>query len=132
MNRSKLGDELRKKDGMDVLAKRLLKKVDHSRIVISNFRSPEEVQFFIDRTPKFSLIKIDAEPSTRFKRRGTLDPNTTKEFFERDKRDINNKGMGRVFELADYHIDNNGSLEQLYEQLDVIITKIGLDSESEN
>lgn len=127
MNRSKLGDELRKKEGMDVLAKRLIEKVDYPRIVISNFRSPEEVQFFMDRTPSFHLIKIDADPNIRYKRRSKIDPNTIKEFLERDKKDMDNKGMGMVFEMADYKIDNNSSYDTLHEQLDKIIKEIGIE-----
>lgn len=124
MNMSKLGDELREKEGMDALAKHLLEKIDSPRIVISNFRSPEEVQFFIDRTTNFHLIKMEAEPDTRFKRRNDLNPDEITEFLKRDKKDIANKGMGLVFDMADFKIDNNGPIEHLYERLDEIMEDI--------
>jgi len=124
MNRSKLGDELRRKEGMDVLARRLLTKMDYPRIVVSNFRSPEEVEFLKNRTARFYLIRIDADPKIRFSRRGKLDPQTEKEFFARDERDAKNKGMEKVFKMADYTIDNNGPLEKLYEQVDELMDEI--------
>lgn len=129
MARSELGDELRKKEGMDALAKRLLELIDSPRIVISNFRSPEEVRFFIDRTPIFHLIKIDAEPNARFERRSSIDPNTIDEFLARDKNDMEKKGMGMVFEMVDHKVDNNGDVNHLQEQLDKIMKKIGVTGE---
>jgi dephospho-CoA kinase len=126
MNRSKLGDELRKKEGMDALAKRLLEQIDSPRVVISNFRSPEEVEFFQNKTPNFHLIFINAEAEKRFERRSKIDPDSMKEFLARDERDVENKGMDKVFEMAGYSIDNNGDLKKLYEQVDAIIKKIGL------
>ena len=129
MARSKLGDELRKKEGMDALAKRLLALIDSPRIVISNFRSPEEVEFFMNKTPSFHLIMIDAKPEARFSRRSAIDPSTMEEFLKRDEVDTKNKGMGTVFEMADYHVDNNGKINQLYKQLDSIMDEIGISLE---
>lgn len=126
MARSKLGDELRKKEGMDALARRLLALIDSPRVVISNFRSPEEVEFFMNKTPSFHLIMIDAKSEVRFSRRSEIDPQTMEEFLKRDEIDTKNKGMGKVFEMADYKIDNNGTLDELYKQLDEIMSEIGI------
>lgn len=125
MNLSVLGDEMREKEGNAVLAKRLLDKIDPEReYVISGFRSPEEVFTIQNEVLDFVLVYIDADKNIRFKRRKAEDPQTEKDFFERDERDIQNKGLAKVIEMADYTIKNNGSLQDTYKAIDELLEKI--------
>lgn len=125
MNLSILGDELRETGGNAVLAKKLLESIDTEKdYVISGFRSPEEVFAIQNEVIDFYLVYVDAEKATRFKRRKEVDPQDEKGFFERDERDIQNKGLGRVIEMADYTVDNNGALDELYRKTEELIKEI--------
>ncbi len=125
MNLSILGDELRAKSGNTVLAKKLLEKIDPEKnYVLSGFRSPEEVYAIQNEVLDFYLVLIDAEKTVRFKRRRPEDPQTEKEFFARDERDISNKGLDKVIEMADYTIVNNGTLQELEGKVEELLSKI--------
>ncbi len=130
-NLSKLGDELRKEGGMDVLARKLWKDIQKNngdRIVIPNFRSPQEVEYILGRATgsnkdtKFYLIMITAPPETRFSRLKTGE--TFDQFIERDRRDFNYKKMGEVFDMADFYVSNSGSFDELWALADDLINKI--------
>ena len=118
MNRSKLGDDLRKKGGMGVLAEILLKRIDSPDVVIPNFRSPEEVVYIRSKTSGFHLILIETDAKKRYERRSNIDPDNFEEFVARDERDFKNKGMESVFIMADHSLHNDGNLEELHEQID--------------
>lgn len=125
MNLSVLGDELRQQFGNAVLAKKLLEKIDPEKnYVLSGFRSPEEVYAIQNEVIDFHLIYISADKATRFKRRRPEDPQTEKEFFERDERDMQNKGLAKVVDMSDFTIGNNGTLEELYKNVDILLKKI--------
>lgn len=127
MNLSLLGDELRQAEGNAVLAKRLLARIDPEKdYAISGFRSPEEVYCIQNEVIDFHLVNVSADKAARFKRRTEQDPATEEEFFKRDELDMKNKGLSKVIEMADYTISNNGSLEELYPQVDAIARKVGV------
>lgn len=117
MNASKLGDELRKKHGQEVMAKLLLEKVDAPRIVVTGVRSPAEVEYFRVKTPSFHLALVTAPPEVRFARRKEYDPQTLEEFLARDEND-RKKGMFEVFEMADVSFDNDGGVGELLAKVD--------------
>ncbi len=130
-NLSKLGDEMRKKGGMDVLAKRLWNEIEEEngdRIVIPNFRSPQEVEYIkykaasLNGKVAFYLIMITAPPETRFSRLKTGE--SFEQFLDRDRRDFNYKKMGEVFEMADFYVSNSGTYEELYSLLDDLMVKL--------
>src|SRR5215813_2010764 len=64
----RVGNELRQKYGADVLAERVLAKVeDDKHYIIDSIRNPAEVQAF--RAAKhFRLVRIEAPPEIRFQR----------------------------------------------------------------
>jgi len=124
MNASLVGNEMRKEEGMDIMAKRLLKKIDVPDAVVTGFRSPEEVEYFKEHTHDFTLVFVDAEPEVRFSRRSPLDPQTKEEFFKRDEMDEKGKNMEAVFLMADNVIDNNGTLDELYEKVEELLDEI--------
>lgn len=124
MNLSILGDELRKTGGMAVFAKIILKKIKSDKTAITGFRSPEEVDYIRNEyVDDFYLIEIHANPVVRFKRRRPSDPQIEQDFFARDERDIQNKGLGKVIEIADYRIENNNTAEELYAKIDEFMQK---------
>lgn len=124
MNLSEIGDEYREEYGMGGLAKGILekmKKADSNKFVITGFRSPEEVDYIRNHVEDFILVEISTDRELRWKRRKQEDPADKDDFFERDRRDKESKGLGKVIEMADEVVENNSSFEDLYEQLDKIV-----------
>lgn len=128
INLSVIGDELREENGMGILAELLIEKigkVDDQNIVIMGFRSPEEVDYIRNESLHFYLVEVYSDPLIRYSRRESEDPQSTKEFFERDKRDIENKGMGKVLRMADFIIKNNSDTKSTQKQVDELMKKLG-------
>ena len=124
-----LGRELREKSGkMEVLAEMLVEKIKSDNlenVVVDGFRALEEVECFKKNFEKFYLIFVDTDETTRFERRKKEDPKADIEsFIERDKIDINEKGLGRVIEIADFKVDNNEDKETLFGHIERILEKI--------
>lgn len=107
------------------IAKRLLEKFEKGNIVISAFRDPVQVDYMRNEYDgKVYVLEVFAKSEIRFGRRKETDPKTEEEFFFRDDVDVNEFGLNKVLELADFRITNNGSLEEMYEQVDEIMKEI--------
>ncbi len=114
-NMSILGDEWRSMWGQDIVIRRTLEDArQFSKVVITGFRSPQEVEFMKRDNPSFFLVALVASDETRFSRRTSDDPGDFESFIGRDMRDMNNKGLGKVLVAADYVIDNdlNGDMRE--------------------
>ena len=97
-NLQDLGNELRKKDGTEFLAKRIFEKIksqQYKQVVIDSIRNPAEVIFFRKNLKNFFLVSVDAPAKIRFerllKRNRESDPKTFEGFLKMDARD---KGKG--------------------------------------
>ncbi len=127
---SKLGDQLRRETGKwEILAEKLIEKIKSNnleKVVVDGFRSVEEVNLFKKNFENFYLVYINADEEIRFKRRKLEDSNINIENFRaRDKRDIEEKGLGKVIELADFTIDNNEEgLKHLHKKLNKFLERI--------
>ena len=126
---SLIGDELRKNGGNGVLARYLWDKIKNSavnRVVIPNFRSPEEVEYIQRMADIFYLIMINAPIDVRYKRVLSRDSSqmSLDQFSQRDNRDINNKGMANVFDMADFYLENDGTIEGLHSLIDDLVKSI--------
>lgn len=120
-NMSSLGDELRKKYGQDALAQKLaekIKKSGASKVVASGVRSPEEAECLKKNAERFVLVKIAADTKKRIKRSGNA------KLMARDEQDIKGKGMSKVLEMADINIENNGTVEELYQKIDKFMASV--------
>jgi dCMP deaminase len=127
-----VGNELRQKYGANVLAERILARVeDDKHYVIDSIRNPAEVDAF--RAAKhFKLIRIDAPPEIRFQRiisrRRESDPKTFEEFVELENReaegDDTSQNLVKVELMADHTLTNDGALETLYAQIDNLLPKL--------
>lgn len=134
MSLSLLGDELRQQGGKGVLAKIIAEKMneeykkdENQNFVITGFRSPEEVDYIRNSVEDdFCLIEVYSEKLSRFERRTENDPKNLNDFFARDTRDIHNKGLGEVIKMADYKIENDDTLEKLFEKTDELMKKISV------
>ncbi len=127
-----VGNELRQKHGANILAERILARVeDDKHYVIDSIRNPAEVDAF--RAAKhFKLIRIDAPPEMRFqrilKRHRESDPSTFEEFIDLENReaegDDTSQNLVKVELMADHHLVNDGALDKLYPLIDELLLRL--------
>lgn len=132
-NLTDLGNKLRNERGPSVLADKFLDKLEDDRhYVIDSFRNPEEVIAF-RRTKEFILFSVEASPKKRFERikarKRENDPVTFAEFEKMEQREAVNadptkQNLDACSEMADHHVPNNGSLTDLHETLNKLVTKL--------
>ena len=130
-NLQKVSTVLRANFGEDLLAKAIAvdaSKLDANVVVIDGVRRFTDIEYLKD-LPNFILIKIDADPKVRYERMKNRNENEgdAEKTFERFLEDHNaeaDKQIGDVMKNAKYSIDNSGSFEDLYKQIDEIIKKL--------
>ena len=118
------GNELRSIKGADFLAKQVMDKVE-SKSVIDSIRNPEEIRF-LKSNKNFILLAIDANVELRYervKKRGRNESAATlQEFIEKeDEEKTSNPTQQQLhtcFEMADFIVLNEGSLEDLNNKLE--------------
>ena len=145
-----MGDELRQKEGDDVLARRIIDLILHKRYndykfyknyndykrmfcVIEGIRNPGEVKF-LKKNPNFILIGVKSKRELRFQRllsRGKeWDPKTYEDFLKVDRRDIgigqdkSGQQVGKCLAYCDYVLTNNKGLEDFERKVDKLMRKI--------
>jgi dCMP deaminase len=127
-----VGNELRQRYGAQVLAERVLAKIeDDKHYIIDSIRNPFEVEAF--RAAKhFKLIRVEAPPELRFQRivsrRRESDPQTLEDFVELENReaegDDTSQNLVKVELMADHAIFNDGPIEKLYPQIDELLLRL--------
>lgn len=125
-NLADIGDELRAKHGQAVVSELLAQTIQQQnpeKVVIVGFRSLEELNPVRKFASSFQLVVVTAPEETRFERRSEKDPNNREDFFERDKIDLENKGLQKVIDAADIIIDNTGTLEELFSKTEQKLKK---------
>lgn len=99
---------------------------------ISGVRSPEDVAIMKDLFGKgFILIRVDiSDPQIRFERvrlrHEERDPLTFSQFLEQDRNEENTFHISRTGREADYILNNDGSLDDLHKQIDMLVASAGL------
>lgn len=121
-----IGNELREKEGPDVWARRVIKKIDYGRHhVITSIRNKHEVQA-LREFEDFILVNITAPIETRFERIKQRakegDINTIEELKEKEKKEEsdnpNSQQLHLVTKLADVTISNDKDIENLNKKLE--------------
>ncbi len=118
------GNQLREKDGPDILARRVIEKVK-DKAVIDSIRNPFEVEFLRNHG-KFILLAIDAPVELRYeraKRRGREESaSTLEEFIKKEKEEMTGSEKGQQLHscmtMADLVIINDGTLEDFHLKLE--------------
>jgi len=130
-NLQKLSQILRENFSEDILSQTIAQdaqKSENQFIVIDGVRRPGDVEH-LKNIPGFYLIHIFADIEKRFdrlKKRGEKSDDFTKTF-EQFKAEHQNEAELKIEEIAktaDFEIDNNGSLEELCEQLGNLVLKL--------
>jgi dCMP deaminase len=125
-NLIKLGNELRKKEGPNVLAKRAMKKIDTARHhVVTSIRNKNEI-LALKEMDNFLLIYLRAPIEKRFERlrlrNREEDPKSVEELKQKELQeqsiDIEQQQLHLATKMADVTINNDGTLEDLHKKLD--------------
>ena len=137
VNRNSLinkGNELRSKFGSSFLAEELyvLAKKSGKDCVIESLRTPGEINA-LRKKGKFYLFAVDADPKVRYeritKRAGETDRVTFKEFMSHEQKEMtsedpNKQNLQKCILMSDCKFDNNGTVKELYEKVEKVISKI--------
>lgn len=122
---------LRANFGENLLAKAIANdasKLDADIVVIDGVRRFTDIEH-LNELLNFTLVKIDAEPKIRYERMKLRNENkgdaekTFEEFLDDHEKEAD-KQIPEVMKTAEYSIDNSGTFEELYKQIDEIITKL--------
>jgi dephospho-CoA kinase len=121
------------KHGLDYWARETIKKIRKEgweKVLINGIRRPEDAKVPKEEFGKdFVLILIDATPEIRFarlKKRARIgDPKTWEEFERQEMNEWKLFRFKRMLSYVDYRVENNGTLEELYERIDELIRRIG-------
>lgn len=127
-NLQDLSEFLRERFGEDVLAKVMaedVKKDQNNLIVIDGIRRPDDVKY-LKEIPGFILVHIFADMEKTYERIVMRGENTddTQKTFEQFQKDHERESELKIAEIAGQAqetIDNNGTIENLYSQLDRLV-----------
>jgi dephospho-CoA kinase len=130
-NMQLLSTILRQNFGEDLLARNIAedaKNIDASIVILDGVRRSADIEY-AEKLPGFVLIKIDADPKIRYERavlrnENVGDAEKTFEQFLTDHETEADKEVPVVMQKATLSLDNNKDFESLYEQIDVLMSKI--------
>ncbi|MEK6904618.1 MAG: deaminase [Nanoarchaeota archaeon] len=128
-----LGNELRAKHGPGVLGEMAIKMTQSDKnYVISSIRNPEEVKA-LKKHGNFVLVNVDAPSKIRFdrlaKRKRENDPKTFEDFVKYEQQELNSpdpnaQQIRQCISMADLHLINDLSLEDLYKKVDIMLEDV--------
>lgn len=133
-----IGNELRASYGAGVLAERTLEKLSaEAHAVVDSIRNPFEVEA-LRRRRNFYLLEVDADPKIRFERAKARnregEAKTYEGFLEMESReaqtsDPTTQQLNRTGEMADAVVSNNGTVEELRDQVRQVIQALAASTE---
>ena len=123
-----LGTQLAAERGEAFLAEYIVTHAESEKVVITGMRQLAQIAFLKSAVDRFTLIAVDAEPSLRYARSvaaGVVgEAKTLEEFIASERAENSAPNVQRLFEcmkLADHHVTNNGSLEELHVSIDRLV-----------
>ena len=122
---------LRQNFGEDLLSKILAEDVRNAEakiIITEGIRRNSDI-VYLQELPNFKIITIKTDERIRFERltqrsENIDDQNKTWEQFQKDGSQEAEQQIKAVMEKADFTLDNNGSVEDLYVQIDALLAKL--------
>lgn len=126
-----LANELREVNGPQYVIEQLYNQAQKSGrySVIESLRCPGEITF-LQKYDEFYMFSVDASRLKRYNRIVERNSNTDnvsfKEFVKQEMKEFNNKdsfkqNLKKCISMSDYKFRNNGSIPNLYKQLEKII-----------
>ena len=132
-NERTIREKLRKDLGMGAYAIKAEPKIaallkTENIIAIDGLYSWEEYTYLKERFPTLILMHIYAEPSLRYTRlaQRPVRPVPMEVSRKRDITELENLNKGGPIALADHLIENNGDISQLQQQIDILLTRLGV------
>ena len=133
-NMVKIGNELRKHNSPSYLVEELYKQAEKTGkdCVIESIRTPGEATK-LNELDDFYLFAVDADSKIRYERlskRGTATDNVSfQEFLEEENKEMNNtdptkQNLSKCIKMANFKLTNNGSINELNEQIEKILQSI--------
>jgi dephospho-CoA kinase len=131
-NERAVRERLRKEYGMDIYAKRSVSKIEeglkkNGKVVIESMYSFEEYKFLKSKfRSNFNVLAVMASPNVRYARleKRPFRPLSRKECEDRDFAQIENLHQGGPIAMADFVVINEGTLDELRDNVEKIITDI--------
>lgn len=133
------GDELRRKFGDHILAKRAFtylrrpNMIGYERAIIEGIRNPGEIEY-LKKLPHFILVGVKAKRELRFKRllerNKVWDPKTWNEFLVVDRRDLgigqkkSGQHVGKCLHYCDYILTNNRDIKDFQRKVKRLMEKV--------
>jgi dephospho-CoA kinase len=133
-NEKKFREEIREKEGKDFVVKRVITETKklieagQKRIVLDGLYSWTEYKILRQEFPtEMTVIAIIAPKALRRKRLAErpVRPFNAQEAAERDKTEIENLEKGGPIAIADYFVDNSGTVKEFHESFAELCKKIG-------
>lgn len=126
-----VANELRQQYGSGYVADELYRRasVSGDNCIIESIRTVGEIES-LNKKGNFVLLAVDAEPKIRYERilerKTTTDDVSFEKFLEDEKKemesdDSNKQNLKKCIQMADFVIENNGSLEQLNNKIEEIL-----------
>jgi dephospho-CoA kinase len=116
--------------GRDTFAQPVIdraEKIRKDHVVLSGFRTAEEIRYVIDECENVSVITIHANSLLRYQRRIKRDPHSDhsyKDFIIKDFEEYD-FGIARTMaDFTDYLIINESTYSELYDRCDEIIDRL--------
>lgn len=131
-----LGNERRKEFGFNYWCKRAIESVGPRDLVVTSIRNPAEVDEI--RSRGGVIVEVFADQLTRFERTAarvrldstahgdvqSIDDFRAKEERELKSDDPSKQQLLKCISTAEYKLDNNGTFEQLYELIELLLIKL--------
>ncbi len=129
-NLIKMSETIRDTFGEDTMARVMARDAENAKnniVIVDGIRRMADIEY-LSKLPNFVLVEIFADPKTRYDRlikRGENADDKTKTYeqFLEDHKRSTEASIPEVAGHATEKIDNNGTMEELNEQLDKLVAK---------
>lgn len=129
-NVQKISTTLRKNFGEDLFSeimKEQIEKDDNEYIVIDGIRREADIKH-LKELPEFIFVYIDANLEKRYgrvieRKENPGDESKTLKEFKKESKAESEKQIKKLIKNSDYIVDNSGTLEELYQKIDNILTE---------
>ena len=135
MEMIELGNSMRKSNGADYWCRKALDSVSSVNVVITSLRNPAEIDAIKERNG--IIVEVFADQETRFSRvlsrvkEGKHGSTDFEEFKSMEEREMYNddpakQQVAKCIEMADFKIDNNGTMDDFYMKAAEIFNSLGM------
>ncbi len=129
-----LANNLREKHGADFIARAIYENAvqNNTNCVIESLRTPGEIKALREKDD-FYLLAVDADAKLRYHRisirKSETDNISFEEFLANEKREMQNadpnkQNLKKCIEMSDYQIYNDGSIAELHQKVEEILSDI--------